>query len=432
MTYFLNISQFLLGFLEIFLCFKILNTFFQRKRSLLFNYVLIYIVTTMLAVIEVINRTIRLYSFVLICFLIISVTATSCVLYRQKISDLLLCISSYYFGLALLDLFIIFTMGIILQENTFGTDMGRNLSFERIIALSLGRILLFVLYFVITKIKKIDITKYKKRILVLLIAEILGVYTYQAVYAGGSITDLAKPYFQYLTIVVLITILFCVYTIYRNAMEESKIIKLRIHMLEENYTHLKRYFDESRTLFHDYKAHITLLRRYLIEGDVGKAQDYINRISKPIQNLENQVNTGNETLNLLINYKLAEVKGKGIDFEYDISPLNCKALEMEDSDLFVILYNLLDNSIEACEKVIDSERWIQLSIQNINNMLMISIKNSIQIQPKYEKGMLVTDKNDKMFHGIGMSSAKKLVDKYGGRFDYTNNSKTFEVSITFF
>lgn len=118
-------------------------------------------IIAVLAIVENINRNIRLYSIILIIFLIISISISFSILYKTKFLNVLLCTSFYCFSLALLDLFIIFTMGVILKESDLGIYIGRNISFERICALSFGRILLFLLYMCILKIKEFNIIKYK-------------------------------------------------------------------------------------------------------------------------------------------------------------------------------------------------------------------------------------------------------------------------------
>lgn len=88
--------------------------------------------------------------------------------------------------------------------------------------------------------------------------------------------------------------------------------------------------------------------------------------------------------------------------------------------------------IEACENIYTREKWIYLSLRLINNMFMLCIQNSYEIEPKYENGELLTIKTDKHFHGIGMKSVKKIVEKYEGQLEYDNKQNIFEVSITLF
>ena len=65
-------------------------------------------------------------------------------------------------------------------------------------------------------------------------------------------------------------------------------------------------------------------------------------------------------------------------------------------------------------------------------MFMLCIQNSYEIEPIYENGVLLTINTDKHFHGIGMKSVKKIVEKYEGQLEYDNKQNIFEVSITLF
>ena len=323
-------------------------------------------------------------------------------------------------------------MGIVLHKEDLGIVIGRQNSISRILALFLGRALMFLISLAIVRYKElIDKNRIGSLVLILL-SEIIGVIYFQSVYAGDFIPDLAKGYYMYFVIIILAIMFFAIYSIYRSALEESKIIKLRNRMLERNYEDLKVYYNDSRTLFHDYRAHITLLQKYLEENQIDKACLYLNSINKPLAELEKKIYTGNAVIDLVMNYKLSELKEKNIKIEYDIMPIDFGNYHFEESDIFVILYNLFDNAIEACENIYTREKWIYLSLRLINNMFMLCIQNSYEIEPKYENGELLTIKTDKHFHGIGMKSVKKIVEKYEGQLEYDNKQNIFEVSITLF
>ena len=50
----------------------------------------------------------------------------------------------------------------------------------------------------------------------------------------------------------------------------------------------------------------------------------------------------------------------------------------------------------------------------------------------FVEGGVFNIKTDKHFHGIGMKSVKKIVEKYEGQLEYDNKQNIFEVSITLF
>ena len=99
----------------------------------------------------------------------------------------------------------------------------------------------------------------------------------------------------------------------------------------------------------------------------------------------------------------------------------------------LFLYNLFDNAIEACENIYTREKWIYLSLRLINNMFMLCIQNSYEIEPKYENGELLTIKTDKLFSWNWYEECeRKLLEKYEGQLEYDNKQNIFEVSITLF
>ena len=116
--------------------------------------------------------------------------------------------SLYCLSLELLDLFIIFTMGIVLHKEDLGIVIGRQNSISRILALFLGRALMFLISLAIVRYKElIDKNRIGSLVLILL-SEIIGVIYFQSVYAGDSIPDLAKGYYMYFVIIILAIMFF--------------------------------------------------------------------------------------------------------------------------------------------------------------------------------------------------------------------------------
>ena len=104
--------------------------------------------------------------------------------------------------------------------------------------------------------------------------------------------------------------------------------------------------------------------------------------------------------------------------------------EIEEIEMCIVLGNLLDNSIEACEKIPTGyERTIQLKIIQVEEYLSIYIKNSIFDGIKLEEDKIQTTKADKLFHGFGLENINEIVDKYNGHMDYEQVENTFIVKV---
>ena len=96
----------------------------------------------------------------------------------------------------------------------------------------------------------------------------------------------------------------------------------------------------------------------------------------------------------------------------------------------------LDNAIEACRQIADiGKRIILFNIYKTGNIANIDIINyfgggvdSISLKD----GLPQTTKADKNYHGFGMSSIKRIVDKYEGSLCVKVNRDEFTLGISFF
>ena len=159
---------------------------------------------------------------------------------------------------------------------------------------------------------------------------------------------------------------------------------------------------------------------------------FLEDILEPISQLERKLYSGNESIDIVLNYKIGEAMEKDILTEYDISIIDTSIYKISDEKLFIVLYNLLENAIEACEKVEKGKRWIYVKIHHINEMLKIQISNSFIIKPIYKNSKLITSKENKDLHGLGLDSAREVIEEYGGYFEYNYDSNIFLCKYYYF
>ena len=107
-------------------------------------------------------------------------------------------------------------------------------------------------------------------------------------------------------------------------------------------------------------------------------------------------------------------KEKGIDISCDITG-SVKCLD----NLIVgsILFNLLDNAIEACEKN-QKEKRIICRIAREADEVNIFVENSIEQSVLAENQLLETTKDKKDQHGMGHLIVEEQVKRLGGMVEY--------------
>ena len=105
---------------------------------------------------------------------------------------------------------------------------------------------------------------------------------------------------------------------------------------------------------------------------------------------------------------------------------------IQDIDWCAILSNILDNAIEACQKIKGKERRIEIVIKQNDCATLIDVTNTYNGEVKIIDNHLKSDKKDKVLHGIGIESVRTAVEKYNGVFEYTWCKDIFKVNISLF
>ena len=108
----------------------------------------------------------------------------------------------------------------------------------------------------------------------------------------------------------------------------------------------------------------------------------------------------------MLSAKRAEAENKNIKF---ISKINIPSLlPINEEDICIIFGNILDNAIEACERI-SGGRYISLLLAYDGKDLTLKVENSCSSETSADYG---TIKSDKENHGIGRHSIEHTLDKY--------------------
>ncbi|WP_312906446.1 sensor histidine kinase [Tissierella praeacuta] len=201
--------------------------------------------------------------------------------------------------------------------------------------------------------------------------------------------------------------------------EQNKYYQRQLEIINSSYENIK-------SLRHDMKNYLLVLKGYIENGGREKSIDYILQINDSLYEKEQLSRTGNIEIDSILNYKLQEAQSKGILVTPELkipSKLNILPL-----DIVVILGNLLDNAIEASSKV-ESDKIIDIRIKYKNDVLFIYINNSFDGSIIYDGDKIKTTKEDKENHGIGLNNIEKILKKYDGIMKVYHTEKRFHVDI---
>ena len=118
---------------------------------------------------------------------------------------------------------------------------------------------------------------------------------------------------------------------------------------------------------------------------------------------------------------------KKIVFIFKINDLS--EIGICDEDIVVILSNLLNNAIEACEKC-NEKKVIKMKFVKEKDNVIISVKNTYDGELVIEDGEIQTSKKQDIDeHGIGIKNIIDVISKYQGSYAIQNNENEFYFSI---
>ncbi|WFR55610.1 GHKL domain-containing protein [Anaerocolumna sp. AGMB13025] len=384
-----------------------------------------------LAVISFLNSQVVTYSNILIGVIIIYLAIMTYFLYHETFMVRFLVISLYI----ILSVFgeLLFTFLISLLEDSL--DLGHKIStlnsLERFIYTLVLLVLWGFLYQVLKRALKGKITyiyRYKKLLLAFVIGGGSATVYFQRIYLQNITGNIMLQWTCFLIWCILSVTVAIVYIIYRDNLERANIAEVYKKMTAQNYTNLSTLYKKNSSIYHDLKNHMNILHQYLKNDDSRQALAYIESIVEPIRLLDNTVNTENQILDIILNYKLTEASKYDIQVETDIEKIG--KVQIKDDDLCSIVSNIFDNAIEACYLVKRSQKWINVVMKKKNNMLIVKVSNSLAQKPKVFNNLIVTSKEDKNLHGLGLWSIKTIVNQYEGLLDYNYNDNLFEIIVT--
>lgn len=168
------------------------------------------------------------------------------------------------------------------------------------------------------------------------------------------------------------------------------------------------------------------IKGMLEQGQIDELQKYVSVIVEKEKKLPAEINTYHTIINAILNTKYDEIKQKDITLIMKVNDLS--GITMSDEDIVVLLSNLLNNAIEACEK--SKEKMMKLKFIIEDDQIILSVKNSIADLPVSVNGELITSKEDKEdSHGIGMKNIVGVIEKYSGRYVIDFDQQWFKVSM---
>ncbi|GAA0864974.1 hypothetical protein GCM10008917_20520 [Paraclostridium tenue] len=206
---------------------------------------------------------------------------------------------------------------------------------------------------------------------------------------------------------------------------EENLLKEKVDMQYNYYLNLQETQNKVKRLYHDMSNHMMCIKSMSSEKeDVNK---YIDEVSKELNGIKEIYNTGNMILDIVLNEKQVDCNENNINLFCDINFSKCNFIEM--IDVCSIFSNILDNAIEACNKIKNDEKYIKIRGTFVKSYYVIRCENSKVNKVKIKNNRIISSKKDKFIHGIGLKSVKSSLKKYDGELEIEDFEDKFLVQI---
>ncbi len=203
-------------------------------------------------------------------------------------------------------------------------------------------------------------------------------------------------------------------------------------VLKKQRDEVQNIYQTMRAWRHDYHNHIQSIKAMLAIKKFQELDDYLGTLEQDLDSIDIAIRTGNVGLDAILSSKVSIARKNNIE-------VNCTAkvpgqLKITDVHLCAIVGNLLDNAIEACEKIKGSgegpspqQKFIRIYIGMFKEQLYISVSNSTNAKHRRRLNELVTSKLGE--HGFGLRRIDKIAEKYAGFVNRKNEPGIFATEV---
>lgn len=229
-------------------------------------------------------------------------------------------------------------------------------------------------------------------------------------------------------IIIFSVLLLFILLLKKNFETEQQLLNVRNEAIEHQYVELKHAYEENRCLIHDERHKMQYLRECMENKEYEKVRTFLGVYEEELETQRRKHWSPISTLDFILNMKIRRIEGLGIKFTLKT---NVDSIKIDESDFVVLMGTLLDNAIEAAAKCPLENRAISLWLQEVNEMLLITMENTAPVEPEQKNGRFLTSKKNKKEHGWGVQSMRHIVEKYGGDIAFKYEKEWFQVEITF-
>lgn len=216
----------------------------------------------------------------------------------------------------------------------------------------------------------------------------------------------------------------------RKKAKDQLILRRSMKAALESVETWKKAYEQQRKQTHDFKNLLIVLRGFA-EREPSRSEmiDYIERLQHFDIANSTMINTHRTAVDIILNQKLAVAERVNIRFMPQLDDLS--NFPLPDDELIIVLSNLIDNAIEACEKIEDDrQRYIRLNMKVEQQSSYLRIENPTASPVEIRNNRIVTTKTKTAEHGYGIQNMIAVLERHSAYYLYEYNEHERTLSFT--
>lgn len=194
----------------------------------------------------------------------------------------------------------------------------------------------------------------------------------------------------------------------------AQALEVKNCLVTDSYHALQERIEEDAAARHELHHRLTALDCLCREQDLAGIREVLDQMLREQSQRTGITFTKNPTVNAIL--QDAAARGARLSVRFDTEIRIPETLNIPETDLCSLLMNILDNALEAAEKVFPEEkRFVTFHLNLNDSCLALLCRNSFTGELKKDKhGNLITTKEDALAHGFGFRQIREISGKYQG------------------
>ncbi|MCI8550072.1 MAG: GHKL domain-containing protein [Lachnospiraceae bacterium] len=212
----------------------------------------------------------------------------------------------------------------------------------------------------------------------------------------------------------------------RKLSYELSLMEKQMEAQKKRYSILYEMAASIKIQRHDLKHQLAVIRNYHENRQAEKLTDYLDSLSANIPMEDTEPLCRNEAVNAVALYYQGLAKKAGISRIWFYLDIPSDSGRVSDSDLCIIVGNLLENAIAACGILDGRTSFIRMKSHIQYDILVITMDNAYQSVKQKPDGTFVSQKAG---GGVGLASIISVAEKYGGNARFEAQNQVFSSSV---